>query len=143
MTHRFVPDYPDAANLVTGSTIAPPVLATLFGRTPSKADLRRLRDRLEAIEPRLSGRIMIGDGMLTVLGEAEAIRRRLGFSAGATKASMQHARRGSAIDTSRLAPIDRKRADLEQMALQRHAVTLGGALDNLNGRQLPPDGEKR
>jgi len=135
MTHRFVPDYP-GADLTTGSSISPPALAALFGRVPSKADLRRLRDKLEGHYPRLAGRIVIGDGMITVLGEAEAIHRRLGFAAGATKASIHHARRGSEIDSSQLQPIERKRADIEQMALQRHAIAQGASLSALTDRQL-------
>jgi len=135
--HRFVPDYPGAPGLTTGSTITPPELVVLFGRVPSKADLRRLRDKIETVEPRLAGRIATQDGMLTVLGELEAIQRRVKFAEGSTKASLRHATRGSEVDTTRLASIDRKRADIEQMALQRHAIAQGTALTHLSNRQLP------
>lgn len=138
----FVPEYPALAELETGSTVTPPDLIKLFGRSPSKADLLRLRARLESRDSRLVGRIVIADGMLTVISPEEGIRRRLKFAAGSAKASVYHASRGSEIDTSRLSPIDRKRADLEQMALQRHAVTLAGAVENLAGLRLPPGGEK-
>jgi hypothetical protein len=134
---RFVPDYPGVANLDTGSTITPPELLALFGRPPCKADLRRLREKLETLDPRLTGRIVAQDGMLSVIGEMDALRRRVRFAEGSTKASMRHATRGSEIDTSRLSSLDRKRADLEQMVLQRHAIAQGAALTNLTERRLP------
>lgn len=135
--HRFVPDFPGVHELDTGSTLTPPELAALFGRVPSKPDLQRLREKLETVEPRIAGRIVMQDGMLTVIGPSEAVRRRVKFAEGSTKASLRHATRGCEIDTSQLQPIDRKRADLEQMVLQRHSIAQASALTNLTERRLP------
>jgi hypothetical protein len=142
VSNRFVPDYPGVAELKTGSAITPPELATLFGRVPSNADLRRFRDKLETVEPLLSARVVIQDRMLKVIGEIEAIERRAKFCLGTTKANITHAGKGNSVQTHKLSAADRKRADMEQMVLQRHAIAQGAALTNLIDRQLT-DGATR
>ncbi len=140
---RFVPDYPHTAELDTGSTITPPELLALFGRPPSHRDLRRLRDKLETVNPRLAGRIITQGGMLAIVGELEAIQRLGKYSVGSAKASRTLAARGGEVDTSKLTSSDRKRADLEQMALQRHAIAQATAIQQLSERRLPaPEGNK-